>query len=306
MGLPRYLAAARADDLERTLWLADDLNAPHERSTVALLQCGRESPLAGKLGTLLRNAGRTPVPLVVRERSHAQSPDLLRKLTNAGAVWVFAEDMFETFVTVFATQVAFVLRSKASEGLPVIGIGGGAMALGGLVLANRICDHAQYELVTGLGWAPRVMLDAGADPGIEDGAIARDTVRSLPGLLGLDLGVGGAVRVEGGRLESVGDEPIELLGASEDGRLLVMALDPGQVTTIAPPPFAPFHRGLLPQKTVSALSVDTRPQSPRVVQPVPAPPPPDDARSHTLPGSGRVCPMCNKVHSPTARVELAA
>ena len=58
----------------------------------------------------------------------------------------------------------------------------------------------------------------------------------LPGLLGLDLGGRGAARVEGGRVESVGEEAIALLGVGDDGRVLMMSLDPGQATTIAPPP----------------------------------------------------------------------
>src|SRR5439155_19465136 len=99
---------------------------------------------------------------------------------------------------------------------PVVGVGGGALALGGLLLANRICAHAQYDLVSGLGWAPRVLLDGGADRAIGDGEIARSTVRSLPGLLGLDLGGRGAARVEGGRVESVGEEAIALLGVGDD------------------------------------------------------------------------------------------
>jgi hypothetical protein len=124
----------------------------------------------------------------------------------------------------------------------------------------------------------------------------------------MDLGTRGGALVEGGRIESVGDEPIGLLGGGEDGRLLMLSLDPGQTTTIAPPPFAPFHRGLLPPRTVGALKLNERPDRALVQREVAAitAPPPEDTGSHTKPGSTRLCPMCNKVHSNEARVELAA
>jgi hypothetical protein len=37
-----------------------------------------------------------------------------------------------------------------------------------------------------------------------------------------------------------------------------------------------------------------------------SPDPKDDDSRHTVPGSDRVCPMCNKVHPAEARIELAA
>jgi len=314
VGLPRYLAAARVDDLDRMLRLADDLIAPHEMPrAVCVLQCGRPSALATELAEVLGKAGRSTVSLVVKERREAQSEATLARLAGASAVWVFADDMFETFTSVFATQLAFALRGRANEGMPVIGIGNGAMALGGLLLANRVCANAQYDLVSGLGWAPRVLVDGGADRGSDDGAIARATVRALPGLLGVDLGVWGGLRVKGGRVESVGREPIHLFGTTETGSLVMMSLPPGQVTTIAPPPFAPFERGLLPPETVRALTPDRRPErsTPPAQAPSPElPPPPQssdtDATSHTAPGSGRVCPMCQKAHAAQPRIELAA
>jgi hypothetical protein len=314
VGLPRYLAAARVDDLERTLGLADELIAPHElRRAVCLLQCGRPSALAGELAEVLGKSGRSFASLVVKERREAQSEAVLARLAGASAVWVFAEDMLEAFSCVFATQLAFALRARASEGLPVIGVGNGALALGGLLLASRICGSAQYDLVSGLGWAPRVLVDGGADRGSDDGAIARSTVRALPGLLGVDLGVWGGLRVEGGRVESVGREPVHLFGTTETGSLVLMSLAPGQVARIAPPPFAPFERGLLPAETARALTPDRQPErsSATAKPPVPevAPPPPADdadASSHTAPGSGRVCPMCHKPHPAESRIELAA
>jgi hypothetical protein len=300
MGLPRYLAMAGVDDLQRALRLGDELIArPDGLGGVALLQCGRESDVANELRGLLNKAGRYTVPLVVRSRDQAQSDAVLNKLENVTAVWVFADDLFATFMTVFATDLAFQLRTRARQGMPVLGIGGGSLALGGLLLANRICRNAQFDLVGGLGWAPRLLLDAGANRGVGDGAIARTTVRTLPGLLGVDLGMRGGLRVDGGRFESVGTEPIVLLGG-DDGRLLKMSLEPGQATTLAPPPFAPFARGMLPAKTVNALSVDTRPARAEVRQA-----PPVASTTHTPPGSDRLCPMCKKVHKAEARVSIA-
>ncbi len=293
---------AGVDDLKRTLRLGDELIArPDGLGGVALLQCGRESDAANELRGLMSKAGRYSVPLVVRSREQAQSDEVLNKLDNVQAVWVFADDLFATFMTVFATELAFLLRTRARQGMPVLGIGGGSLALGGLLLANRICRNAQFDLVGGLGWAPRLMVDGGTNRSADDGAIARTTVRALPGLLGVDLGVKGGLRVDGGRVESVGTEPIVLLGG-DDGRLLRMSLEPGQTTTLAPPPFAPFTRGMLPPKTLSALSVDTRPERAEVRQ---APLVAGAAATHAPPGSGRVCPMCKKVHAAQPRVSLS-
>ena len=308
--MPRYMAAARLDDLERTLRLADDLITPQEkRAPVCLLQCGRPSPLATQLGDRLRRAGRYGLSVVVSDRLSAQSDFTLAKLRGVGSVWVFAEDLFETFTTVFATQLAFSLRARTRQGLPVVGVGGGALALGGLVLANRVCRNTQFNVVSGLGWAPRVLVDGGADRTAADALIARATVQSLPGLLGVDLGLGGGVKVQGGRVESVGSEPVALLGTAEDGSVLGLSLEPGQRMTIAPPPFAPFERRLLPGKLANTLKVGTRPEPPEAPSTPPAgvadPGPTDDAQ-HSVPGSNRVCPMCHKVHAAEARLELAA
>jgi hypothetical protein len=307
--MPRYMAAARLDDLERMFNLADDLTTPREkRGTVCLLQCGRPSPLVPQLEDMLRGDGRYSVSVVVHDRLSAQSNLTLAKLGAVSSVWVFAEDLFEAFITVFATQLAFALRARAKEGLPVFGVGGGALALGSLVLANRFCHHARYEVVSGLGWAPRILVDGGANRTAADALIARATIQSLPGLLGVDLGLGGGLKVQGGRVESIGSEPISLLGTAEDGSVLAMSLDPGQATTIAPPPFAPFERGMLPPKVAIALKPDARaerakaPSTPAAVASAVA----KDDSKHTVPGSDRVCPMCNKVHGAQARLELAA
>ncbi len=182
----------------------------------------------------------------------------------------------------------------------MIGVGGGALALGGLMLANRVCARSQFDLVSGLGWAPRVLFDGGADRGILDGEVARESVCSLPGLLGVDVGLRGGVQVLGGRVQSVGDEPILLFGTDDDGRLLTLELDPGETTTIAPPPFAPFTAGLLPTYVLNALKPEMRPMAPPPRQ---APPPTESEDAHVP--QGRLCPMCNKVHHPE-RVELAA
>jgi hypothetical protein len=300
------MAAARLDDLERTFKLADDLTTPQEkRGLLCLLQCGRPSPAATQLADLLRRAGRYSVSVVVSDRRSAQSDVTLAKLAGVSSVWVFAEDLFEAFTTMFATQLAFVLRARAKEGLPVVGVGSAALALGGLVLANRFCRHAQHDVVSGLGWAPRVLVDGGADRTGVDALIARATVQSLPGLLGVDLGLGGGVKVQGGRVESIGSEPISLLGTAEDGSVLAMSLDPGQGMSIAPPPFAPFERRMLPARVANALVKADRakvPSSP----PLAASPGPNDDSRHTVPGSERICPMCNKVHAAEARLELAA
>jgi cyanophycinase-like exopeptidase len=307
VGLPRYLTLAGGiDDLERTLALADDLIALPERSgAIALVQCGGESPMAVELARLLGSNRRRAVPILVKSRTQAQSSTVLGKLDGISAAWVFADDLFETFMNVFATQLAFALRARARQGMPVVGLGSGALALGGLLIANRVCTASQFELVSGLGWAPRVLVDGGANRGSDDGAITRTTVRSLPGLLGIDLGLRGGLRVEGGRVESIGGERVVLHGADELGRLHMLSLDPGQVTTIAPPPFAPFDRGLLPSTTAGALAPDERADRPTLRQAPEPDEPPAPPTPHPGP-VGRLCPMCGKVHSVDKRVELAA
>src|SRR5438552_8071086 len=182
------MAMARVDDVEYTVRLADEMVAEHEqRGAVCLLQCGRPSSLAAELSQELTRLGRRVVPHIVTDREQAQSDAMLAKLFGASAVWIFSDDMLQAFFSLFATQMAFELRSKAKAGLPVIGIGKGALSLGGLLLANRICGDAQYDLVSGLGWAPRAMVDSGVDRDDKDAQIARSTVRALPGLLGVDL-----------------------------------------------------------------------------------------------------------------------
>jgi hypothetical protein len=299
------MAMARVDDVEYTVRLADEMIAAHEqRGAVCLVQCGRLSTSAAELSHELTRLGRRVVPLIVKDREQAQSDALLTKLANASAVWVFSDDMLESFLTLFATQFAFALRSRAKAGLPVIGIGNGALSLGGLLLANRICSEAQYDLVSGLGWAPRAIFDSGVDRDEKDAVVAHSTVRALPGLLGVDLRQGGAIRVEGGRVESV--------GSAEEGAVLTLELHPGQVTSIAPPPFAPFERGMLPPATVQALVEDMRVQH----QPLRGL---EQGRSvesnltstrtrddHAVPGSGQPCPMCKQVHVTEPQLELAA
>jgi hypothetical protein len=295
MGLPRYLATAAVDDLERTLWIADDLfDQPAPRRSVAMVQCGQSSPLATELSGLLKRSGRDPVDLVIYEREQAQAPSTLRKLAGVSAVWVFADNLFAAFMSVFATQLAFALRTAARQGLPVVGVGTGAMSLGGLLVAQRVCDRANYELVSGLGWAQRVLIDGGANRGLADVGMGRDAVCSLPGLLGVDIGVRGGVKVFGGQVQSVGDEPIVLFGANDAGGLLTLRLEPGRIATIAPPPFAPFTSALLPPYVTNALKPELRPLAPPPRQaPLPA------ATAADAP-QGKLCPMCNKVHHPVA------
>jgi hypothetical protein len=284
------MAMAEVDDVERALALADELShEPGNRHAIALLQCGTASKLAAEVATLLARSGRRTVAIVIHDREQAQSESTLLKLTGVGAVWVFAENLFDAFMTLFATQLAFALRRAARDGLPVVGVGRGALALGGLLVAQRVCQSAQFDLVSGLGWAQRVLLDGGPMTGIVDSAVARTSVCSLPGLLGVDIGTQGGVRVIGSRVESVGIEPILLFGANEAGKLLSLSVDPGQATTLAPPPFAPFTTGLLPQRVLDALKTEVRPlatpnkQVPAVVEQLP---------------HGPMCPMCNKVHPP--------
>jgi hypothetical protein len=280
-----------------------------------LLQCSRSSASADELSRLLTSIGRRADVVAVKDRTQAQSEAVLARLAGASAVWVFADDLLEAFFNVFATRLAFELRSRARGGMPVVGIGPGALTLGGLLLANRICRDGQFDLISGLGWAPRVMLDAGEGRADRDDSIARTTVRSLPGLLGVDLRVTGGVRVLGGRIESIGTEPVRLLGGGGPDTLLMLDLEPGQSTTIAPPPFLPFERGLLPAETLRELADAAAARhsvvsTPAVRQPptlqVPSVVDPQDQDVHSQPGSGRRCPVCNKVHAAEAKLELAA
>jgi hypothetical protein len=307
VGIPRYLATATSNDLDRTLRLADELvERLPDRDRVGLVECGRPSPPARELATLLTRAGRTPVPVLVADRHMAQSDTALRRLWGVSSVWVFVENLFEAYMAVFATQLTFALRHAAREGLPVIGVGPGAAALGGLLVAQHVCAGTRYELVGGLGWAPRVLLDGGPIRTPTDGPIVRQAVRSLHGLLSIDVGEEGAVRVIGGRIESIGDEPIVVLGADEHGKVLSMQLPPGQLVNIAPPPFAPFTRDLISVRVRDTLTEEQRLASPLRQAPTPDVVPHEiehDAEDDAL--SGAVCPMCNKVH-PDARVELVA
>jgi hypothetical protein len=327
MSTPRFMAVAYVDDPVRIAELGDDMVAPEDKHrAVCMVQCG-PSKDAAELGKALAKRGRRPVSLVVRDRTQAQSDNVLSKLAGAGAVWIFADDLFDAFFTLFATQLAFSLRTNARSGLPVIGIGHGAMAMGGLLLAHRVCGNAQYDLISGLGWGTRVLIDSGADRPAGDDAILQASVRTLPGLLGIDLGSVGAVRMEGGRVESVGSEPITLFGAGDNvGTLLRLPLAPGAVTNIAPPPFAPFERGMLSVETLRALS-ERRPDPRKSL----APPPPPLARPPTVHKAGpvphepapnvevietdgeepaehgaRMCPMCQQVHPEDGRIEPAS
>jgi hypothetical protein len=315
VGLPRYMATIGVDDPERAVRLAEELVGARDRhQPVCLLQCGRASALAAQLAQVLTRAGRGVSSVIVQDRVQAQSDAMFTKLVGVSAVWVFADDLLETFFAMLATPLAFALRARAHEGLPVVGFGHGAVALGGLLLANRVCGRAQYELVSGLGCAPRVLVDGGALQAAAHAEMARAAIRSLPGLLGVELGQRGGIRVEGSRVESIGSEPVRLIGSGgDDQALLLLDLAPGQKTTIAPPPFRPFERGLLLPETLRALS----PQPRAAARPVPAlrqaPPPPqkravepDERDAHARPGSGRRCPMCKKVHAGQAQLELAA
>jgi hypothetical protein len=323
MGLPRFLAVARVDDPERTAYLADEQVDSDARGPVVLLQCGRSELSPSTIARELQKRGRRSINLTIRDRQMAQADETLARMAGAAAVWVFSDDLLDTFMSTFATTLAWSLRAKARSGLPVVGVGGGALALGGLMLATRVCHRSQYELVGGLGWANRVFVDSDCVGFVKDPSIAYQTVRSLPGLLGIHLGSEGGIRVEGGRIESVGTEPIELRGCDGNGALLQLSIDPGRTATIAPPPFAPFEQGLLPQQTLSALARDGRqsrpaPQRPAAAKEQPpkplreAPPPPDDM-PHSTPTheetqkGGRYCGMCRRVHGGTeAKLSLAA
>jgi hypothetical protein len=316
MGLPRYIAAAGPGDLERFVGLAEDLLPPDANAPVALVQCGRASPQATVVAQELKRRGRPTKLLVLDDREKARSEQTLAMLGTASAAWVFADDLLSTFSEVFATPAAFALRERAAEGLPVVGLGGGALALGSLLHAGRVCSRSTYDLVAGLGWAPRVLIDADLWR-IHDSHVrlTQDSVRTLPGLLGVQLGASGAVRVEGGRVESVGDEPVMMLGMDSQTGLLQLRLQPGAATRMAPPPFAPFERGLLPAATRQELSKAEEARLARLPLPAAsqseakAPTPPEVAPEpndeHERPGSGRLCPLCRQVHTQD-RIELAA
>jgi hypothetical protein len=313
VGLPRYLATARFDDLEKTVWLADDLVAAHDRTgAVCLLQCGGPSPAAAELGQYLTKHGRRVVPVIIKHREQAQLDSTLSKLVGTTSVWVFVEDLLETFFSVFATELAFALRVRAKAGFPVIGVGNGALALGGLLLAHRVCARSQFDLVTGLGWASRVLVDGAAMPDEHAANLARWSVHSLPGLLGVDLRAAGGIRVEGSRVDSIGSEAVLLQGGSEDYSLVTLELQPGQSTVIAPPPFAPFDRGLLPAATLRALADNAERYRPiPVLPPQPLPEPtiiePEPSRDeHTRIGAPKPCPMCKRVHTAEPKISLAA
>jgi hypothetical protein len=317
MGLPRYMALAQLGDVQRTVALAEELADSPDSGPVCLVQCGQPTPEANAVARELETRGRRTKLLLLADREVARSERTLSSLSIASAAWVFADNLLTTFFEVFATPAAFVLRERAQEGLPVIGVGGGALALGGLLLAERVCSRSSYDLVTGLGWASRVLIDADLweeNPGPQ---LTHDSVRTLPGLLGLRLGTAGAVRVEGGHIESVGDEPVMMLGMDCETGLLQLRLQPGASVRIAPPPFAPFERGLLPMATIQALSaVEDARRARTPSEPIPLRPPkqapippevaPDPAEQHEAPGSGRKCPLCKQVHPTEAIVELAA
>jgi hypothetical protein len=333
-GLPRYLAAARIDDPEKIVWMADDLIGSDVPGPVVLLQIGRSSHAAIEAGRALQKLGRHTLPLVVRDRETAKSEHTLARMAGACAVWVFAEDMLETFLTLYSTDLAFHLRAKARAGLPVFGVGGGAVSLGGLLLATRVCHQSQYDLVAGLGWAQRVFVDSSVVGYAPDDFVAQSVVQSLPGLLALQLGESGAVRAAGGRIESIGSEPILLLGANGDNSLMMLELEPGMKTTIAPPPFAPFEQGLLPPETLRALAGQVKAASvakaaalattrstaataagrpaPTVPPVLRQAPPPEQlvavvtTDTEARPAGGRYCAMCKKVHGAKPQLELAA
>lgn len=313
------MALARVDDLPRAVALGNDLEeAGRASGPICLLQCGAPSPLAAELGSLLTASGRRVNSVILKDRATAQAPATLDKLTTASAVWIFAEDLLGAFFDVFATDTTFLLRARAKEGLPVIGIGKAALALGGLLLANKICGGSEYEVVSGLGWAPRALIDGGEQRDERDAEIARATISGWPGLLAVDLGQAGGVRVDGGRIESVGSESVILSAAGDqEGDTVAMELEPGRFTIIAPPPFAPFERGLLPADTIEALARGLRRGGAATAAkktPIRHVPSTAATRERSTDGSGqtshetgRLCPMCNKVHGPeSARVAAAA
>jgi hypothetical protein len=304
VGIARCLAIAATGDLDRTLGLAQNLVGRHEQARIGLIECGQPSALAREVAGLLTRAGRVPVTVLVKDRELAQSDALLHRLAGVSAVWVFADNLLETYLIVFATRLTFALRRAAHEGLPVIGVGAGAVALGGLLVARHVCARTQYDLASGLGWAPRMLLDGGADRHSMDSSVAQAAVSSLPGLLGVDLGSRGGLKLVGERLESVGDEPLVLLGSDALGHLIRLQLEPGQVTTVAPPPFAPFRPDVLAQSG-AALSQVVRPAAPpAIAMPVLAA---EHGSGAPSAADGRLCPMCHRVHTHNeARVEFAA
>ena len=316
MGLPRYLAAASLEDPERTVWLAEELmGAPG--GLVSLVHCGGTAPAAADVAREIQKRGRHVAQVIVAERSVARSAQTVDRLAQASAIWVFADDLIDAFLTTFATPMAFATRSRALQGLPVVGVGGGAVALGGLLTAQRVCGETRYDLVTGLGWAPRALVDASVTPHPGDPFVTHASVRSLPGLLGLNLGAAGAVRVEGGHIESVGSEPVLILGLdTADQSLVSLPLPPGKTATIAPPPFAPFERGLLPRATVKALATlehARRGRDAALSAPLRQAPPPPDDHPGTMPAPGEVrsgverfCPLCNQMHGGAQREQLTA
>lgn len=273
---------------------------------VCLLQCGRPSPVAPMISELLAARGLESWELIVDDREVAKADETLDAVHAASAIWVFSENMFDTFMTVFATPLSFALRSATKAGKPTAGVGGAALALGSLLLARHLCHETLYQLSPALGWAPRVLFDAeiegGGDPGLGAQAAA-----SLPSLMSVQLGETGAVRVEGGHFESVGTEAIMVTGSeSEDGPLRTLTLEPGTGLSFAPPPFAPFDPNLLPWATSEALrkagdehayweprEILTAPES----APEPHIPAFYDRRSEAAKERGRYCPLCNQRHA---------
>jgi cyanophycinase-like exopeptidase len=115
-GLPRFLATACLEDPARIVSLADGLISPDANGPVVLLQVGKTSAAAVEVARELQKTGRRSVPLVIRDREAAQADHTLSRLVCASAVWVFADDMLEAFMTLYATDVAFALRARARAG----------------------------------------------------------------------------------------------------------------------------------------------------------------------------------------------
>ncbi len=327
--MPRYFASA-SEDAEFAAWHAAALIGVETAGPVCLVQCGGPSPAASAVAKQLGRFGRRTLSLMVDDRAVAKSDRALSTLAASTAVWVFADSMLATFLTSFATPMAFALRARTREGLPVIGFGGGALSLGGLVLARRVCSRTTYDLASGLGWAPRVLIDADMSIETEIGALAAATVQALPQLLAVRLGASGAVRVEGGRVTSVGSESAVLLGMDPGmSTLRALSIRPGSTVTIAPPPFAPFERSVLPFETSEALGQAHTSQAEPIrrsiqqARPSPlrhAPPPPESPETppepaspngdvlagHQSSGVGRSCPLCNHPHEAGDFVQAAA
>ena len=252
---------------------------------------------------LLRSRGLEAWNLLVDDREVAKADETLDAVDGASAIWVFSENMFDTFMTVFATPLSFALRSATKAGKPTAGVGGAALALGSLLLARHLCHETEYQLSPALGWAPRVLLDAEIEGG-GDPDLGAEAARSLPSLLSVHLGETGAVRVEGGHYESVGGESITFTGSeSEEGPLRTISLEPGAGLSFAPPPFAPFEPGLLPYATAEALrkaALDPIIWQPREILTAPEgivePPAYYDRRTEAQKERGRYCPLCNQRH----------